>query len=92
MESIYLKLRFIFRYKIIEMNFFIQGILESRESTIDAHIKYIEEEIEIRIESIKNNLDQLFEKFKKDLVGIKKEIIEYKNDKTFNKFFISCFY
>ena len=76
MESIYLKVRFIFRYKIIEMNFFIQGILESRESTIDAHIKYIEEEIEIRIESIKNNLDELFEKLKKDLIGIKKEIIE----------------
>ena len=55
---------------------FILGLLESRESTIDANIKFIEEEIEIRIESIKINLDQLFEKLKKDLIGIKKEIIE----------------
>ena len=35
-----------------------------------------EKEIEILIESIKINLDQLFEKLKKDLIGIKKEIIE----------------
>ena len=32
------------------------------DSTLDADIKYIEEEIEIQIESIKIKLDQLFEK------------------------------
>ena len=58
------------------ITFFIKGLLENRESTIDAHIKFIEEELEIRIESIKINLDELFEKFKKDLIRIKKEIIE----------------
>ena len=44
--------------------------------TLDAHLKYLQEEIEIRIESIKINLDELFETFKKDLGEIKKEIIE----------------
>ena len=58
------------------ITFFIKDLLENRESTIDAHIKFIEEELEIRIESIKINLDELFEKFKKDLIRIKKEIIE----------------
>ena len=51
--------------------------MENRETTIDAHIKYLEEEIEIRILSIKDNLDELFEIFKKDLVAMKKTIIEY---------------
>jgi hypothetical protein len=45
--------------------------------TIDAHLNYLEEEIEIRIESIKINLDKLFEKFKEDLIQIKNEIIEF---------------
>ena len=36
----------------------------------------LEEKIEIRIESIKINLDELFETFKKYFVEIKKEIIE----------------
>jgi hypothetical protein len=52
------------------------GLFDERESTIDTHIKFIEDEIEIRIESIKDNLDKIFEKFKADLVEIKKEIIE----------------
>jgi hypothetical protein len=43
---------------------------------LDVYLKYFEEEIEIRIESIKNNLDELFETFKNDLVKIKEEIIE----------------
>ena len=43
---------------------------------MDAHLKYLEEEIEIRIESIKINLDELFETFKKDLGEIKNKIIE----------------
>ena len=51
--------------------------MENRQFTLDAHFKYLEEEIEIRIESIKNNLEGLFEKFKTDLIRIKKEMIEY---------------
>ena len=65
----------------------ILALLENKESTIDAHIKYIEEEIEIRIESIKINLDELFEKFKTDLVGIKREMIEFEICVTNNIFF-----
>ena len=51
-------------------------LLENRELTLDLHFKYLEEEFEIRVESIKNNLDDLLETFRKDLVQIKKEIIE----------------
>ena len=40
-------------------------------------MKYLEEEIEKRIESIKINLDELFETFKKDLGEIKNKIIKY---------------
>ena len=61
---------------IIKINICILGLLENRESTLEAHLKYLEEEIEIRIESIKINLDELYETFKKDLGEIKKEIIE----------------
>lgn len=56
----------------------VKRLLEEREPMIDAKIKYIEEEIEIRILSMKDNLDKLFEKFKDDLAQIK--IIELKND------------
>ena len=78
MRSIHLKVRFIsYSFTLfIKINILIQGLLESRESTIDANIKFIEEEIEIRIESVKINLEELFEKLKKDLIGIKKEMIE----------------
>ena len=50
--------------------------MEEREIALDVYLKYFEEEIEIRIESIKNNLDELFETFKNDLVKIKEEITE----------------
>lgn len=57
-----------------------RSILENKEYSIDSQIKYIAEEIEIRIQSVKDNLDELFEKFKVDLVRIKKEIIEVQNE------------
>ena len=50
--------------------------METRESTIYTHIKYLEEEIKIRIESLKINLDELFEQFKTHLAQIKKEMIK----------------
>jgi hypothetical protein len=50
--------------------------LEEREIAFDVHLKYFVEEIEVRIESIKKNLDELFETFKNDLVKIKEEITE----------------
>jgi hypothetical protein len=56
---------------------------------MDVKIKYIEEEIEIRILSMKDNLDKLFEKFKEDLVQIKSQIkmIESKLFLYYNPFF-----
>jgi hypothetical protein len=44
------------------------------DERIDAQIKYIEEEVEINIESIKIDLDILHEKFKKQIMNIKKEL------------------
>ena len=70
----------------IKFNIQILGLLKNRELTLEAHFKYIEEEIEIRIESIKINLDESFETFKKDLVEIKKEIIGFRK-----LFLLLCF-
>ena len=55
----------------------ILDLQENGNLTIDADIKYFEEELEIRVESIKIKLDVLSEKFKKDFIGMKKEIIEF---------------
>ena len=76
MRSILLKVRSLLDLMSININIQISGLLGNRESTLEAHFKYLEEEIEIRIESIKINLDELFETFKKDLGEIKKEMIE----------------
>ena len=48
----------------------------SRDAIVDAHMKYLEEEIEVRIESMKIELDGLLSSFKKELNAIKKDIIE----------------
>jgi hypothetical protein len=50
--------------------------LEDRKLLIGAHIKYLEDEIEIRIESLKIELELLQERFKENLNKIKNEIIE----------------
>ena len=51
--------------------FFLKGLLVSRDAIVDAHMKYLEEEIEIKIESLKHNLDKMLDAFKKDLNDIK---------------------
>ena len=56
--------------------FFLKGLLVSRDAIVDAHMKYLEEEIEVRIESMKIELDGLLSSFKKELNSIKKDIIE----------------
>ena len=56
--------------------FFLKGLLVSRDAIVDAHMKYLEEEIEVRIESMKIELDGLLSSFKKELNAIKKDIIE----------------
>ncbi len=48
------------------------------------HIKYVEEEIEIRIESIKTELDKLHEKFKNDLQLVKNDLMRYRRKNTKN--------
>ena len=52
--------------------------MENRKTILEAHFKNLENEIEREIESIKINLDEMFEIIKKDFVEIKKEIIELK--------------
>ena len=69
------KSKLIFWSNGFQITSFNKGLLENRGDTIDAHITFIEEEIEIR-NTIKINLDQLFEKLKKDLIIIKKDLIE----------------
>jgi hypothetical protein len=49
---------------------------ESEESVVDAHLKFIEEEIEIKIMSRKNELDEPLENYRDELKNIKKEIFE----------------
>ena len=51
----------------------------NRDAIVDAHMKYLEEEIEVRIESMKIELDGMLMSFKKELNSIKKDIIEYIN-------------
>ena len=42
--------------------------------SVDAHFKYISDEIEIRIESLKQQLDELHKQFKDKLGKVKNEI------------------
>ncbi len=51
----------------------------NRDAIVDAHMKYLEEEVEVRIESMKIELDAMLMIFKKELNSIKKDIIEYVN-------------
>ena len=53
MRSIHLKAGFISSSFDVYKN----DLVENRESTLETHLKYVEEEIEIRIESIKINFE-----------------------------------
>ena len=43
--------------------------------TITLKVKYLEEEIEIRVESVKIELDKLHEKLKENLLNVKNDLI-----------------
>ena len=49
--------------------------MENRDSKLEATLIYIEEEIEIKIESMKIELDKLLEEFKKEVKGCKEDFV-----------------
>jgi hypothetical protein len=49
--------------------------LNDKEETLDLQVKYIEDEIEIRIESIKIELEMLHEKLINDLKTFKSDLL-----------------
>ena len=51
----------------------ILDAVESREGMQEARMLFIEEEIEIRIQSLKDELDNLLEECKKEVKGHKEE-------------------
>ena len=53
------------------------GFVTDETESIDTQVKYIKEEVMIRIESLKFLLDELGEKFKLQLQLIKENIIKY---------------
>ena len=54
-------------------------MLVNREITLDLNLKNIEEEIELRVMSLKSELDEIFLQFKYELKNIKKDIIRHLN-------------
>ena len=53
--------------------------MKSKNQFIDFHVEYIRNEIEIRIESIKIELDKLYTNISQNLDSIKLELLEYVN-------------
>ena len=51
-------------------------MLENNNATFDANLKYIEDEVEIRIETLKDELDKILNIFKIDLQIFKLDFIE----------------
>lgn len=60
----------------------LKNCLKNDSELIDSKLKYIKEEVIIRIESIKNELDEIGETFIDSLKKIKKEFIELKYGKV----------
>jgi hypothetical protein len=54
-----------------------KGLFANRDEILDNHIQYVKDEVEIRIESLKIELDCLFETFKEELWEIKNSILKY---------------
>ncbi len=50
--------------------------MANHDAFVDLQVKYIEQELEIRVESIKIELEKLFEKLKNDLKSIKMDILK----------------
>ena len=63
--------------KLIKFLLSIKDCLQNKPESIHLHFRYIEEEIEIRVESIRIELDKMHEKLRHDLDKFKAEIIEY---------------
>lgn len=53
------------------------GVLNDESARIDNQIEYVENEIEIRIESLKSSLDNLITNFKRELNELKKVFTRY---------------
>ena len=53
-------------------------MLENNNATFDANLKYIEDEVEIRIETLKDELDKILNIFKIDLQIFKLDFIVIK--------------
>jgi CII-binding regulator of phage lambda lysogenization HflD len=65
--------------RIVLKIYFIWAPLDFTKDTIETigiKIKHIEEEIEIRVESIKIELDEIHEAFKNELNNFKNELVE----------------
>ena len=60
--------------RLLINSFYILDALESRDGMLEATKVFIEEEIEIRIQSLKDELDNLFEEFKKEVKSHKEEL------------------
>ena len=63
---------FIWDSKLI--HFIFLDALEDRDNKLEATMVFIEGEIEIRIQSLKDELDNLFEEFKKEVKSHKEEL------------------
>jgi hypothetical protein len=61
----------------LSSRFIFKGLFANRDEILDNHIQYVKDEVEIRIESLKMELDCLFETFKQELGEIKHNILKY---------------
>ncbi len=55
----------------------MKALISNKYQSIELNVKYIQEEIAIRIKSAKNELEVLHEKFKNKLDQIKVDIMKY---------------
>ena len=53
-------------------------MLESSSLRVEEQIKFLEEEVEIRVESLKDELDKLHLKFKENLSNMRHIVLSYK--------------
>jgi methyl coenzyme M reductase subunit D len=63
-------------YKFLSFNFYFEGNLEDHKELLEIKVNYIEEEIDIRVESIIIEVEEAARRLKDDLKKMKKEIIK----------------
>ena len=51
--------------------------MENRDIILDEHVKFLDEEMEIRVECMKIELEELLQVFRAELSSVKKNLIEY---------------